>query len=418
MSVVSASRRAVVVVLLVAAGAQAAEPAGDPALERLAEEVLERNPELLALEAELAALRQRPVQARALPDPMLALTWVNDGWSPSLGRRDMSTLGVMWSQELPRGGRRALAAQAATLEAAQGEQALARKRRELRAAAERAYAALLLSRERLALAHEQGAAWRQIEGVARARYAVGLSAQQDVLRAQVELTRIEQLQARQAAEAEIALAELNQLRDQALEAPFETSARLAVAPAPADEAALLDELRTQSPELQATRLQVEREATAVLLAERLRQPDLSVQAGYMHRGALDPMWQAGIGLRLPLRRAARHGALAEAQARREAARLRLAGQELQLRFRTRARLTRLRALEQQARLYGDGIVPQDRMSVEAALASYQAGKVPFLAVLEALTTLYDDRGAQLELLAEHAGTRAALHEALLEGEEP
>ncbi len=418
MPVVSTCRRAVVVVLLAAAGAQASEQAADPALEVLAAEVFERNPDLRALEAELEALRQRPVQARALPDPMLALTWVNDGWSPSVGRRDMSTLGVMWSQELPRGGRRALAAQDATLEAAQGEQALARKRRELRASAERAYAALLLSRERLALAREQGDAWRQIEGVARARYAVGLSAQQDVLRAQVELTRIEQLQARQAAEAEIALAEVNRLRDQALDAPFETSARLGLTPAPADEASLLDELRAHSPELQTARLQVEREATAVLLAERLRQPDLSVQAGYMHRGALDPMWQAGVGLRLPLRRAAQRGALAEAQARRQAARLRLASQELQLRFRTRARLARLQALTRQARLYGEGIVPQDRMSMEAALANYQAGKVPFLAVLEALTALYDDRGAQLELLADHAMPRAALHEALLEGVEP
>ena len=56
----------------------------------------------------------------------------------------------------------------------------------------RAYYGLLLSRELLALIREQEEIWRQIEGVARARYAVGQGAQQDVLRVQVEVTRVEQ----------------------------------------------------------------------------------------------------------------------------------------------------------------------------------------------------------------------------------
>ncbi len=414
MSAAGVCRSAVFV--LVALPAWASDPPpDDPALEALVADVLERSPELRSAEAQVDAARARPVQARALPDPMLALNYTNDGWSPTLGRRDMTTLGVMWSQDLPRPGKRALEAGLASLEADQVEQDLERVRRGLRAQTARAYVALLLGRERLELIGEQRETWRQIEGVTRARYAVGQGAQQDVLRVQIEVTRIEQLHARQTAEIEIGLAEINRLRDRALDAPFETPARLAPSAAPTDEAVLLDELRAASPELRAGRLMVEREQAALQLAERRRQPDFSVQAGYMHRGALDPMWQAGVGLRLPLRRAAQRGAVAEAEARRRSAERRLEGLELQLRFRTRARLTQLRALERQARLYGDGIVPQDRMSVEAAIANYQAGKVPFLTVLEALTTLYGDRSALLELLAEQAVTRVALHEGRLEG---
>ena len=44
--------------------------------------------------------------------------------------------------------------------------------------------------------------------------------------------------------------------------------------------------------------------------------------------------------------------------------------KLQLRFRTQERLTQLKATAQVAELYGEGIVPQDRMSVDAALANY------------------------------------------------
>ena len=54
------------------------------------------------------------------------------------------------------------------------------------------------------------------------------------------------------------------------------------------------------------------------------------------------------------------------------------------------------------------------MSVEAALANYQTGKVPFIAVLEALTTLYNDRTTHLRLLANHEQTLASLEEASLD----
>ena len=54
------------------------------------------------------------------------------------------------------------------------------------------------------------------------------------------------------------------------------------------------------------------------------------------------------------------------------------------------------------------------MSVEAAIASYQAGRLPFVTVLEALTTLYGDRSTLVRLLAGQARIRASLDEASLE----
>jgi hypothetical protein len=67
-----------------------------------------------------------------------------------------------------------------------------------------------------------------------------------------------------------------------------------------------------------------------------------------------------------------------------------------------------------AELYEKGIVPQDRLSVESAIASYQAGRVPFVSVLESLGTLFLDRGTFVRLLAGHAQERATLEEASLE----
>ncbi|HET9316416.1 MAG TPA: hypothetical protein VFQ51_12555, partial [Vicinamibacteria bacterium] len=93
---------------------------------------------------------------------------------------------------------------------------------------------------------------------------------------------------------------------------------------------------------------------------------------------------------------------------------RLSAVELQLRLRTEERLAQLAAAQRVTLLYAEGIVPQGRMSVEAAIASYQAGRLPFISVLESLRTLYGDRATLVRALASQAQIRASLDEASLE----
>src|SRR4030042_538372 len=126
------------------------------------------------------------------------------------------------------------------------------------------------------------------------------------------------------------------------------------------------------------------------------------------------MGQAGVGVTLPLCRGRRHAAGAEAEAGRRAATLGRAAVRAQIRFRTREREAQLRAAERMATVYADGILPQARLSYEASIASSQAGKVPFLAVLEALSTLYRDRIDHLRVLAAAERIKASIAEASLE----
>lgn len=389
-------------------------PAEDPALTSLIEEALSKNPDVAAARQAATAAGQRPAQARSLPNPMFSVGYTNDGWSPTLGSREMTTLGFMASQELPYPGKRGLRGDIETRQAGQVGQQAERVGRSITAAVKRAYYGLLLTRNLLELIGDQEENWKQIEGVARARYAVGQGAQQDVLRVQVEVTRIEQLQAEQQAEAEIRLAELNRLLARAPDAPLETSARLTLHPVQGGLDQLLEWATAVSPEIKATGLGVERASLAVTLAKKEFKPDFSVQTAYMNRGGLDPMWQAGIGISVPIYRKRLSAGLAEVEAQFRSSQSAVEAVRLQLRFRTQERLTQLKTTEKVATLYGEGIVPQDRMSVEAALANYQTGKVPFIAVLESLTTFYNDRATHLRLLANHEQTLASLEEASLE----
>ncbi|HEY6148105.1 MAG TPA: hypothetical protein VIZ69_10425, partial [Thermoanaerobaculia bacterium] len=82
---------------------------------------------------------------------------------------------------------------------------------------------------------------------------------------------------------------------------------------------------------------------------------------------------------------------------------------------TRERFQNLAAASKIARLYDEGVLPVDRLSLESAVASYRAGKVPFVTVLEALNTLYADRLLLLTRIAESEKWRVSIDEADLRG---
>jgi outer membrane protein TolC len=389
-------------------------PPADPLLASLIEEAISKNPDVSAAQEAVTAAQARPVQARSLSNPMASLVYTNDGVSPSLGSKDMTTLAFMGSQDLPFPGKLRLKGEIRTVEAGQVGQQVERTKLSLTAAVKRAYYGLLLARDRLDLIREQEEFWRQIESVARARYSVGQGAQQDVLRVQIEVTRIEQLRSEQVAEAEIRVAELNRLLSRPATSSLETPGHLGLRPLEGDLEGLVKWTSEISPEVKNARLSTEKGSLGVSLAKKEFKPDFNLQAAYMNRGGLDPMLLAGVGISLPIYRPRLRGALAEAEAQLRSSQSLVQSVELQLRFRTQERVTQIKTTERISRLYSEGVVPQGRMSVEAAIANYQTGKVPFIAVLEALTTLYNDRGTLLTLLANHEKIRASLEEASLE----
>jgi len=386
----------------------------DPVLEALVAEALEKSPDVVAAREEARGLRARPDAASALPDPMASVVYTNDGWAPTLGERQMTNLGLMWTQAFPWPGKRTLRAAEAAHTADAADERVERERLAVAGSVRRAYAALLLARETLAVIADREALAREVEAVARSRYAVGEGAQQDVIRAQVEVTRVEELRVEQEAEAAIRLAEINRLLVRPAGAPLETSAHLALASETRPLAAVQAGAEARSPELRANDAWLAGARAGADLAARAGQPDLALQVGYMNRGGLDPMWQAGVGVTLPVWKKKNAAARGEADARLRALESRRESLRLQLRFRNQERLARLAAAERLVRLYTDGILPQAQMSVDAALAGYRAGRVPFVAVLEAQSSLYSDRVARLTLLARHAQLRAALEEISLE----
>ncbi len=407
----------VALALTAAAPAQeslASEAAGSEALlDALVQEALSNNPDLRAAVDTLTAAEARPLQAGARADPMVSFSYTNDGWGPTLGARDMTTLAVMASQDLPWPGKRSLRAGIAAREAEEVAQQLARARLGVAAAVRRAYHALQLARVRRGIAGEQAALALEVEGATRARYTIGQGSQPDVLRALIEAARVGQVELEQRAEEAVRVAEINRLLGRRADAPVDT-APVGLRTVSEPEGVVLERLLATSPERAAARTAVERARLSAALARSDFRPDFTLQAGYMNRGGLDPVWQVGVGVLLPLSRARRRSALAEAEALLRAAQARVESVERQLRFRTQERLARLLAVEKITALYESGVVPQDRIAVEASLAGYQSGRAPFVSVLAAQGALYADRAVLAQLHAAHGQLRATLEEASLD----
>lgn len=121
-------------------------------------------------------------------------------------------------------------------------------------------------------------------------------------------------------------------------------------------------------------------------------PDLTVIGGVMPRGgAFEPMWQAGVSMPIPLWAGSKQSqAVTEYRLRGQASESgaeiirRLARQRLEER---RAMLT---ALLETNHLYRTGVLIQSEATVASAMAQYKVGRVPFAAVLEALSGYLTD----------------------------
>jgi len=390
-------------IVAVPVGAEVFPMAADPVYAGLEAELLERSPEVQADAAAAAAARARIPQAGALPDPELRIEYEYGGQGLSPGANDDTGIAFGFSQMLPGAGKRGLREEVAAAEARRAEHAVHRASVESVYRLRRAWADLLLARENLALIEDQRRATGDIEELTRSRYAVGLAQQADVLRAQAELARLEQMRYHELGLEGAALAEINRLLARPAGTPLDGTPRLAALDVGAVRVPGREEVTSgldgRSPELQGALAMVEEARAGLDLARKNRGLDYAVTGRYVYRGSLPPMATAGVGLVLPVYKGRKQAqAVAEAEARLLSQQRAAEAMSLRARATVEKALLDLHAAVLEAGAFSEGVLRVDALAVESALASFQAGKAPFVAVLEAHNTLYRDRWDHAELL--------------------
>ena len=402
---------ALVLVAPVLAQAPIATSPADPVLAALLQEALAEFPDLQKADAAVRMDQERVPQAGVLPDPSLSFGIQNDGFQKlQIGRMETSFYSVAFTQPLPWPGKRGLRKDVAALNVDLSKATQSRVRLGLEADVRRAYAALLLVRGQQALQAQQSLFLEQAEQLARTRYEVGQGSQSELLRAQLERTRLQQAAWALEAEERTTLAALNRLRQHDPADPFPTTASLLDSPEP--ELLSPEALETRSPELAGARASVQQTERQLELAKLDRRPDFAITAGLMPRGGFDPMWLVGVSISLPIwGKQKQQRAVAEHEHHRQGQGAEVASVRSLLRQRTEERILQIQSLRRSRALYQQGLLVQSEASFKATLAQFEAGRVSFLGALEALNGWVGDQGAYLQTLAQLQAQHIALAEA-------
>lgn len=376
--------------------------AGQQPLSLLLQEALEHNPDIQAARQRWEAAQAVVPQVQTLPDPQVSV-----GYRNMLPQR-----GVMYglSQEIPFPGKLGLKGEIAERDAERMEQEYLATQLAVVAKLKETFYDLHFVHESIAVLHKTQRLLQDFAQTAEARYAVGQAAQQDVLRAQTEiyrlLARLATLeQRRQSLHADINRL-LNRLPGDPLGAP--TDIQFTPMRHTLDE---LNALLTQtSPLLRGREKSLEGSGQAVALAKKEYLPDFELDAQGMHDTAMQQEgYQVMLNVKVPLYFATkqREGVRA-AEANRAATFQDLNSLRQELLAQIRDSLAQAERAAQLVKLLGEAIIPQSRMTLASAQASYAVGKVDFLTLLNSLLTLQENELEYHSELVEHEKALARL----------
>lgn len=369
-----------------------AQPTGPAvSLIELLQEALDKNPELAALRAQVDVVRQRPGQERFLDAPMAeAQIWQ---WPfNSINPADTNMYMFMVTQDLPGRGKRQLRANVAEKDVALAESDIAIRARDVVNQVKQAYASLFIARKAIQVHLDSVDLLRQIADVSQAKYTTGRISQQDVLKPVVELSRLHTDIITFDEQAKLATARLNILLNRMPETPLGPliePQEQRMLPATADLQRIAIE---RQPELQRSRVEIERAEAELASARGDFKPDFSVQGGYMLQPRLPDAWMGRIGItwpKAPWSRGKIDARVAEQTAAVQAAKARTQVLENMVRLAVQEAYVRATAAQERAVLLRTTIKPQSQQTLEVSRVAYQTDRVDFQALIDNQRVLLD-----------------------------
>ncbi len=381
----------------------AQEGSRDTQLQELLQEAAQNNPEIRAAGNELEAAQQRISPAGALDDPMLEAGVVNAPLASQAFRREDMTMKMLGlSQRFPYPGKRGLRQDVAAKDAESASHAYQETVNRVARDVKAAYFELAFVIESSRLVEDNRQVLEQFLKISESRYAVGQGSQADVLKAQVQLTRMEDEllglgRERRTIEAQL-VRELGRESESGLTAP----AALRLPETALQFESFRESALTKRPQLLGLKTLIDRSEKSLELARRDYYPDFDVKLSYGQRENMldgmprDDMVSLTVAINLPVWRASkRDPGVAEAIAMRNQARDLYQSQLNEMSSQLRQQLARAEQSLNSANLYETGIVPQARLAVESSLAAYRVNRVDFL-------TLLDSQMAVLEYQIDYA----------------
>jgi outer membrane protein, heavy metal efflux system len=384
-------------------------------LSQLVKEAEQNNPQILAARGGWQAATQVPSQVSTLPDPELMVEQMSAGTPlPFDGFHsvEMTYLGFGVSQSIPYPGKLRLRGEIARRKADTLRQQADAVRRNVVQQVKAAYFRLGYVQQTLSILSKDGQLLDQIEKIAEARYRTGQGNQQDMLKAQLQQTRLLRDTTQYRQQMETLQAQLKQLLNRPQDSADIVTERLTETPLPYSSDDLLAAVRTGNPEVGAQHEMVQDRSLQVELARKDFYPDFKVQYLYQHTAAPFPeRYMLSLGVTLPIFRSRRQQPeVAEAAEQLNSSRRAYEAQVQQTYFEVRDQYLMADSDSKVLKIYREGLVPQATATFQAGLAAYQSAQQDFETLLSSFLDVINLDIEYWHTLAEHETALARLEQ--------
>jgi outer membrane protein TolC len=395
------------------AQAQPAEAATP--LSQMVKEAEQNNPQILAARRQWQAATQVPSQVSTLPDPEVMVQQMSAGTPlpfDDFNKVEMTYLGFGVSQSIPYPGKLRLRGEIAHRKADAFRQQADAVRRAVIERVKTAYFRLSYVQQTLAILDKDENLLAQIEKIAEARYRVGQGNQQEVLKAQLQQTKLlrDTIQYRQ--QMQTLQAQLKQLLNRSQDSADITAEKLTETQLPFSSDDLLSAVRTGNPDVGAQHEVVQDRGLQVELARKDFYPDFNVQYLYQHTAAPFPeRYMLSVGVKIPIYRSRRQRPeVAEAAEQLNSARRSYEAAVQQTYFEVRDQYLVADSDSKVLRIYREGLIPQATATFHAGLAAYQSAQQDFQTLLDSFLDVYNLDVEYWRTLAEHETALAKLEQ--------
>ncbi|KAF0249990.1 MAG: outer membrane efflux protein [bacterium] len=361
-------------------------------LEQLIIQALDNNPEIKMMQRSFDMMQARVLQAKAWPEPMLSLGYLGNiiPIPPfDIQKGDPSSARILqFSQEIPFPGKLALKGKMATKEAEAEWWVYQQARLDLIAEVKENYFELWYLNKAINIVSKNRDLLEKFTKITEAKYAVGKGLQQDILKAQVEISKLTEQLTVLEQQREVAASKINNLLYQDLAIGLEITEELNPSEFSHTLAGLNEIALSSSPVLKMQKRKIDREQYNFQLAQKEFYPDFTVSFTYQNRPNMPEMYGVNIGVKLPIYFwQKQRPALTEAFAGLSKERKRLDSTTVNLLLKIKEKYLLITTSQKLIKLYGKVIIPQSSLSFESAISSYETGKVDFLTLIDGLSTL-------------------------------
>jgi cobalt-zinc-cadmium efflux system outer membrane protein len=372
-------------------------------LEEIERMALAANPEIRVAARRLAVVEAHVPSAGALDDP----SFMYRGWQVPLRQPwnyNAAQNMFMISQTFPGPGKRGLRTSVAEGDVTEAKAALDVTRLDIRIRVRKAFYDLLRAEDGLRIHDQHVDIAQQAVAAAKIKYAVGKVPQQDVLKAQVSLTRLAEHLIHFEQDSDLAQARLNSLLGRDPAAPIDVRGEhLVTTQLPKVEA--LEKMALQSrPDLLQAQLAVDRSHKEEALAKKAYSPDFTVSAGYMlmPRGSeFRNNYMVEGSINLPWLNRRKHDAeSAESTAKITEQEAELAAMRNNAFGQIQEALVEARAAQRLASIYQQSLEPQAEATLHSTVIAYENNRTEFLDLLDSQMTVIDLDLAYFQALAD------------------